>query len=152
MIIENSLFVRNISNTGIDIPPPGRKTQYDSEHGCGALTVFWGSRVRVDRSTFTGNYNGVDDMSIGNRYSRTVFWRNDATGGTAPGGRYEVAMRDGSSLQGCFLSGDLPDLAGNVSRTDNVLAAPDPEFDSAYRPRSAHYRDVGYRPFGNSSR
>ena len=145
-IIENCLFVGNVSNTGTDFTvPEGTRTQYDSDHGCGALTVFLGSRARVDRCTFTANYNGVDDMSLGSRYTRTIFWRNNATGGIAPKGRYEVAMRDGGSLEGCFLKGTITDLNANVSQDQNVFDAPDPGFDSNYRPSSIRYRDVGYR-------
>jgi hypothetical protein len=146
-IIENCLFVGNVSNTGEDFTvPDGKQAMYDSEHGCGALTVFRGSRVRVSRCTFTGNFNGVDDMSAGNSYAQSIFWRNDATGGIAPGRRYEVALADGTSLESCFLNGDIADLRGNVVRTTNTFDAPDPDFDPEFRPRSADYENVGYRP------
>ena len=35
--------------------------EYHPEHGSGAMTVFDGSQATVSRSTFTGNWNGVDD-------------------------------------------------------------------------------------------
>ena len=147
MILENCLFVGNISNTGTDFTvPPGKQTVYDSEHGCGAVTVFQGARLRARRCTFTGNYNGVDDMSTGSRYTASIFWRNNAIGGIAPADRYEVAMADGSALNGCFLNGDIADLRGNVMRTGNTFDAPDPDFDTAFRPRAAGYENVGYRP------
>ncbi len=148
-IIENCLFVGNVSNTGTDFTvPAGQQTVYDSEHGCGALTVFQGARVRVRRCTFTGNYNGVDDMSAGNSYTGSIFWRNTATGGIAPGDRYEVAMFDGMSVADCFLNGEIADLRGNVSRSRNRFDTPDPEFDADFRPRSAVYENAGYRPVG----
>jgi hypothetical protein len=146
-VLENCLFVGNVSNVGKDFTvPDGEQPQYDPEHGCGALTVFWGSRVRVSRCTFTGNYNGIDDMSVGNRYEHSIFWRNDLAGGIATGKRYAVALRDGSGMSGCFLRGEIDDLRGNVGKDRNVLGAPDPDFDAEYRPRAPAYRDAGYRP------
>ena len=146
-ILENCLFVGNISNTDTDYTvPPGKQTVYDSEHGCGALTVFQGARVRARRCTFTGNYNGIDDMSAGNSYTASIFWRNNATGGIAPGRRYEVALADGRSVIGCFLNGDITDLRGTVTRTNNTFDASDPDFDAEFRPRAAGYENVGYRP------
>lgn len=146
-ILENCLFVGNISNTGTDpTVPEGQQPQYSAAHGCGALTVFWGSRVRVLRCTFTANYNGVDDMSVGNSYGQSIFWRNQADGGISPEGRYEVALRDGKSLRGCFVGGNIPDLQDNISRRINTFDPPDPQFDAEYRPTSPAYKDVGYRP------
>ena len=151
-IIDNCLFVGNISNTGTDLTvPEGKQPLYDPTHGCGALTVFAGSRVHVRRCTFTGNSNGVDDMSAGNRYTASIFWRNTASGGIMPGGRYEVAMADGGSLDGCFLNGDIVDLRGNVTREGNTFDAPDPDFDAEFRPRAVGYANVGYRPVGRGT-
>lgn len=146
-IIDNCLFVGNISNTGTDFTvPDGAQPVYDKEHGCGALTVFAGSRVEVRRCTFTGNSNGADDMSTGNRYTQTIFWRNNAPGSILPGGRYEVALADGATVQGCFLSGDIADLRGNVDRGGNTFDGPDPGFDAEFRPSAEAYSGVGYRP------
>ncbi len=152
MILENCLFVGNISNTDTDFTiPPGKQPVYDAEHGCGALTVFQGARVRARGCTFTGNYNGVDDMSAGSSYKASIFWRNNATGGIAPGDRYEVAMADGSSVRDCFLNGDIMDLRGNVMRTTNTFDAPDPDFNAEFQPRGPGYENAGYRPPGRVS-
>ena len=146
-VLENCLFVGNVSNTGTDpTVPEGKLPLYDREHGCGALTVFSGSRVVVRRCTFTANYNGIDDMSTGNRYIESIFWRNNAVGGIAPGSRYEVALGDGRFVDKCFLNGDIADLRGNVRRERNTFDGPDPDFDDGFTPRSEAYENVGYRP------
>ncbi len=147
VILENCLFVGNISNTDTDFTiPAGKQPVYDATHGCGALTVFRGARVRARGCTFTGNYNGIDDMSTGSSYTASIFWRNNATGGIAPGERYEVAMADGRAVRDCFLNGDITDLRGNVSRSGNTLDASDPDFDAEFRPRAPGYESAGYRP------
>jgi hypothetical protein len=147
VILENCLFVANISNTDTDFTiPAGKQPVYDQTHGCGALTVFRGARIRARRCTFTGNYNGVDDMSAGSSYTASIFWRNNATGGIAPGERFEVAMADGRAVRDCFLNGDITDLRGNVSRRGNTFDAADPDFDDDFRPQASGYEVVGYRP------
>ena len=149
-IIENSLFVGNISNTGEDeISPKGQ--QYMGEHGSGALTVFEGSRVMVSHSTFTANWNGVDDLSSrGNVYLDSIFWMNGAAGGISPGPRYELYLRSGGGVKGCFIHGEIEDGLGTIDRNRNTFGGPDPEFDAGYRPRSKAYSDVGYRPRGSA--
>ena len=143
-IIENCLFVGNISNTGVDEISQGE--DYNGEHGSGALTVFPGSRVRVSRCTFTGNWNGVDDKGVGNVYMNTIFWMNNAEGGISPGRRYEIDILDGSGVRGCFLKGDIDDLRGTLDKHRNVLNGPNPDFDASYRPRAKAYQSAGYRP------
>lgn len=146
-VLENCLFVGNISNTGTDFTvDPGTRTQYDSEHGCGALTVLPGSGVRVIRCTFTGNFNGTDDMGTGSTYTDSIFWSNTARGGISPGSRYELAIEDGKGVKGCFLHGEIDDLRGTVDARRNTLAAPNPRFDASYRPQAREYANVGYRP------
>lgn len=143
-VIENCLFVGNISNTGVDYISQGQN--YNEEHGSGALTVFPGSRVRVRRCTFSGNWNGVDDKGRGNVYTNTIFWMNNAGGGISPGGRYEIDILDGSGVSGCFLRGDINDLRGALDQNRNTVNGPDPDFDALYRPRAKAYANVGYRP------
>ena len=145
-IIENSLFIGNISNTGEDeISPKGR--EYMGESGSGALTVFEGSRVLVSRSTFTGNWNGVDDLSSRNNlYLDSIFWMNSAEGGVSQGPRYELYLLNGDGVRNCWIRGQVDDGLGTIDRTQNRFEAPDPEFDSDYRPMSAAYGEVGYRP------
>jgi hypothetical protein len=143
--IENCLFVENVANTGEDtISAPGN--EHNAEHGSGALTVFEGSIVEVRRCTFTANWNGVDDKGRGNVYADCIFWMNTRGGGISPGARYEIDALDGSGVRGCRVNGTIPDLRGSIDESANDLAAADPDFDEAYRPRAESYRGVGYRP------
>jgi hypothetical protein len=142
---ENCLFVGNISNTGRIAGTP-YSTSYNREHGSGALTVFPGARCSVHRCTFTGNWNGVDDRGQGSEYVDSLFWRNDAAGGNAPAGRYELDVADGTAVRGCFLQGEIPDLRRVLVPGKNTLGGPDPLFDADYRPRAKEYEGVGYRP------
>lgn len=147
---DNCLFVGNVANVEsqllIDGPVPDYTSDYNREHGSGALTLFNNSRVRVTRSTFTGNWNGVDDRGHGSVYERSIFWRNDAGGGSAPGVRYELDLPPDAEVRGCWLDGAIDDLRGSISSELNRFDAPDPRFDSEYRPRAPEYEGVGYRP------
>jgi len=145
-IIENCLFVGNIGNTGMDDVAHDYGLVYNPEHGCGALTVFPGSRVSVRRCTFTGNWNGADDQGTHSVYADTIFWMNDAGDGSRPGGPYELDVTHRAEVRNCFLGGAIDDLRGAVNRQNNVLGAPDPEFDEQFRPQAAVYGNVGYRP------
>jgi hypothetical protein len=143
--IRNCLFVGNVANRGYYTEAPAPK--FHDQNGSGALTVFPKSIAIVDQCTFTGNYNGVDDESDGSTYSNCIFWKNDGRGGVIVGKRYELDIREGRNVTNCWLGGnEILDLRGTVSRANNVLKAPDPEFDDAYRPRRDEYKGVGYRP------
>ena len=144
--IENCLFVGNVSNLGVDYVGLLTGGEYHPEHGSGALTVFEGSRAAVSRSTFTGNWNGVDDNGTGSTYIDTIFWKNNLPGGISPGPRYEIDITDGAGVRGSFIHGDLSDLRGTISRDLNTLDAPDPRFDAQFSPRASQYSKVGYRP------
>jgi hypothetical protein len=144
--IENCLFVGNVSNLGVDYVGLLTGGEYHPEHGSGALTVFEGSRATVSRSTFTGNWNGVDDNGTGSTYVDTIFWKNNLRGGISPGPRYEIDITDGAGVRGSFIHGDLNDLRGTISRDLNTLDAPDPRFDAQFSPRASQYSKVGYRP------
>jgi hypothetical protein len=145
-LLENCLFVGNISNTGVDYIGRRDGYEYNKENGSGALTVFPNSRVEVRRCTFTGNWNGTDDKGSGSRYIDTIFWRNNRSGGISLGERYELDIVDGSGVQGCYINGAIADLRGSLDVRNNVLAAPDPQFDDLYRPLNEVYVRVGYRP------
>ncbi len=147
--IDNCLFVGNIANTGIDGVGMKSGAEHNPEHGSGALTVFPGSIALVRHSTFTGNWNGVDDHGSASRYVDSIFWHNTAEGGTSPLGRYEMDLFEGSGVTGCFVSGATADLRGSIDADVNRLDAPDPEFDDAYRPLALSYSGVGYRPVSN---
>jgi hypothetical protein len=144
-VIENCLFVGNISNSGPDTvgTPDG---PYNGKHGSGALTVFPDSRVEVTRSTFTGNWNGADDKGTGNVYQGCIFWKNTRSGGICPGDRYELDILDARNVTGCFFHGTINDLRGSIDSTRNTMNAPDPRFDPQYRPQAAEYAEAGYRP------
>jgi hypothetical protein len=144
-IIENCLLVGNISNTGPDFLSKHGQ-EYQGESGSGALTVFAGSRVWVRDSTFTGNWNGVDDQGTGSVYFNTIFWRNSLPGGISRGKRYELDVLDGEKVRKCFIGGVVEDVRGSISRRENTLAAPDPDFGDEFVPRNPIYKGVGFRP------
>ena len=100
----------------------------------------------MNRCTFTGNRNAVDDRGSGSTYRETIFWRNNRGGGTGDHATYEVAVRSAEGVTGCFIDGEAGDLLGNISRATNTFAASDPGFDANYRPQRAAYRDTGFRP------
>ena len=120
--------------------------EYHPEHGSGALTVFEGSRATVSRSTFTGNWNGVDDNGTGSTYVETIFWKNTLAGGISPGPRYELDITDAAGVRGSFIHGEVNDLRGTIDRDSNTFDPPDPRFDAGFVPRAAAYAGVGYRP------
>jgi hypothetical protein len=134
---ENCLFVGNLSNDGIDA---------NGGPGYAALTVFPGARVTVNRCTFTGNRNGVDDRGRGSIYRKSIFWHNDRKGGTCAQINYELAIRAAEGVSRCLIDGETVDLLGTVSGADNAFAPPDPRFDQNYRPHNKAYRGIGFRP------
>jgi hypothetical protein len=144
--IENCLFVGNVANLGVDYVGLLTGGEYHPEHGSGAMTVFDGSRATVSRSTFTGNWNGVDDTGTGSTYDATIFWKNNLGGGISPGPRYEVDIVDGAGVKGSFIHGDVNDLRGTISKELNTFNPPDPRFDAQFAPRAPEYAGVGYRP------
>ncbi|MBT5704709.1 MAG: hypothetical protein HOI66_00210 [Verrucomicrobia bacterium] len=143
--IVNCLFVENLSNGPMNkrAETPGK---WKPQHGSGALTLFPGSRVIVRRCTFTGNRNAIDDSNQGNLYEDSIFWMNNATGGWAPGARYELDLASGVGVSGCFLGGETNDLRNNVDREQNVVGCSDPEFDEDYVPQAEGFKGAGYRP------
>jgi hypothetical protein len=145
-VLENCLFVGNISNMGVDYVGMLTGGEYLPEHGSGALTVFEGSRATVSRCTFTGNWNGVDDNGSGSTYVDTIFWKNNLAGGISPGSRYEIDITDGAGVRGSFVRGDVDDLRKTVNREVNTFDAPDPRFDARFVPRAPQYAKAGYRP------
>jgi parallel beta helix pectate lyase-like protein len=144
--IENCLFVGNIANLGVDYVGLLGGAEYRPENGSGALTVFEGSRATVSRSTFTGNWNGVDDNGTGSTYVDTIFWKNNLKGGISPGKRYELDIIDAAGVRGSFIHGDVNDLRDTIDRKLNAFDPPDPHFDARFVPQSPQYAKVGYRP------
>lgn len=144
--IHNCLFTENIANTGMTEITQRFGLTYNPKHGCGALTVFPGSRVTVTNSTFTANWNGADDQGRGSRYQDCIFWKNTASDGSRPGDPYEVDIYDAALVEGCFLNGTINDLQGRLDPQKNTLNAPDPQFDDQFRPQNEDYAKAGYRP------
>jgi len=147
-IVENCLFAGNISNMGVDYVGLLTGGEYHPEQGSGAMTVFEGSRVDVSHSTFTGNWAGVDDSSVGSTYVNTIFWKNNAPGGISPGARYEMDIGDASGVKGSFIRGDVSDVRSAIDRATNRVGddAPDPRFDAQFVPWAPEYANAGYRP------
>jgi hypothetical protein len=108
--------------------------------------VFEGSRATVSRSTFTGNWNGVDDGGTGSTYVASIFWKNTLSGGISAGSRYELDILDGAGVRGSFIHGMVNDLRGTISGDVNTFDPPDPRFDAQFSPQASQYREVGYRP------
>lgn len=144
----NCLFVGNQSNTGVDVvavKSGGDKAFSNS----GVLTIFEGSRAVVERCTFTGNRNAIDDMWNESIYRDSIFWKNDISHGAFPEtSRYELDLQQGAKeIEGCFIGGVLLDPKGSVSGERNVLKSIDPEFNlETYVPQNPSFKDVGYRP------
>lgn len=145
-VIENCLFAGNIGNTGMDRISKEMGLTYKPEHGTGALTVFPGSVTKVVRSTFTGNWNGVDDAGTGSEYRDCIFWMNTAGDGSRPGKPFELDVAPNARVAGCFINGETNDLRGTIDPEQNTFDASDPDLDERFRPRAAGYSDVGYRP------
>jgi Right handed beta helix region len=144
--LENCLFVGNVSNMGVDYVGLLGGAEYLPDNGSGAMTVFEGSRATVSRSTFTGNWNGVDDNGTGSTYVDSIFWKNTLKGGISSGPRYELDITDGSGVRGSFIHGEVNDLRGRINKEANTFDPPDPRFDAQFAPRASQYAAVGYRP------
>lgn len=143
-MIENCLFVGNISNYGMEAVAAQFGLRYKETHGCGALTVFPESRATVMKSTFTANWNGADDKGDC-LYQDCIFWQNSAVEGGLPGGAYELDAAESSVVQNCWIHGNIDDLQGTVDATTNTLRAPDPLFNDRFEPTHPKYDGVGYR-------
>lgn len=145
-VVENCLFLNNLSNCSMDSRSL-RLGTWRSTDGHGAVTVFAFSKGEFVNCTFVGNRNGVDDLSASTTYSRCIFWRNDAAGGWATGPRYETDIANPGGVKNCYFGGVMDERSRKISPRANVLDAPDPQFDSAYNPQNTIYRDekIGYR-------
>ncbi len=120
--------------------------RYQPQHGSGALTVFPGSRVIVDRCTFTENFNGADDKGTESVFKNSLFWMNHTKGGVRPGRRYELDILRANGVENCFIKGTMNDLRNTIDPKRNNLNCQDPNFDDRYVPKNEAFSRVGYRP------
>jgi len=144
--LRNCLFVGNVSNTGEDevAKNSGERPFVNN----GVLTVFWKSRIDLERCTFTGNRNGVDDMGSESRYADCIFADNSLDLGLKGYGRYDLAVNAGAQVvTGCLFTGTIHDAKKVVSTDQNVLSAPSPRFDAQFVPQAPEYKHAGYRSF-----
>ena len=145
----NCLFVGNASNLGADVV--ARRSGERPFTNSGVLTVFQKSRARVERCTFTGNRNGVDDLSGQGTYRYCIFYQNTVDVGQA-GQRYELDLALGGIVERCFINGRVLDPKNSISAEKNVLNAIDPGFTAEFVPGAAGYEKVGYRPVSHAAR
>ena len=144
-VITNCLFIGNLSNEPMDARSASLGF-WKPDNGAGALTILPDSRVSVDRCTFVGNRNAVDDSGSGSLYTDSIFWKNNEPGGWPPESRYELDVVESAVVRGCMINGDINDLNGTVDAQANTLDCEDPQFDASYRPQAKAFADVGYRP------
>jgi len=143
-VINNCLFVGNVSNTGEDVvaKQSGERPFVNS----GVLTIFQNSRAVVRNCTFTGNRNGVDDMGGKSSYLNCIFLDNNVDAGLKGSARYELAVNAGAKVSGCFIKGKVHDVNHVISAQDNVLEPSPPNFDQGFVPEAPEYKTTGYRP------
>jgi hypothetical protein len=146
VVVDNCLFVRNISNFGMDDLLAKFGLSYNFEHGSGAITVFANAKLHLSRSTFVNNWNGLDDRGVHNVIEKCVFWNNDKWDMSRPKEPYELDISDASGVRDCFIYGLQNDLQGAIDGMKNRLNPPDPEFDEVFVPRCQDYAEVGFRP------
>jgi hypothetical protein len=134
--IANCLFVGNVSDERVILPQNPR---------FGALSIFPGCRATDWNCTFTDNCSGADDRGQ-STYQYSIYWNNQRPGGISRKPAFEVNVANAAGVEGCIIGGREGEPCANVSPQVNRFDAPDPEFDSAYRPRNPQYEGVGYRP------
>jgi hypothetical protein len=108
--------------------------------------VFPGSIVAIDRCTFTGNFNGLDDRGRGSVIRNSLFWMNTAEGGKRPKGRYELDIGDARFVSQCAIGGRINDVRGRIDPARNWVGCRDPRFDEHWVPREDGFDQYGYRP------
>lgn len=142
--IRNCLFVGNVSNTGEDevAKNSGERPFVNN----GVLTIFWRSKAVVERCTFAGNRNGVDDMGGASEYVDCVFADNTLDTGLTGYARYELAVNAGGRVRGCRLTGTVHDVQNVISPAENRISAPSPRFGASWIPAAPEYATCGYRP------
>jgi hypothetical protein len=142
--VVNCLFTGNISNIGDDVV--ARVSGEAPFTNSGAITVFRGSRLWMQRCSITGNRNGIDDMSGEGVYEDSIFFGNELEGGLAGTTRFSLDLPKGGRVTGCLVGGRIIDPRNVVTAADsNLLNPPDPGFDREFIPKGAPYQGKGYR-------
>ena len=142
--VVNCLFVDNSSNNG-----PGEG--YNPFTNNGAITVFPGSRLILERCTVIGNRNGVDDMSGLSSYEHCLFTGNQLETGTPGQPRFELDLQRGGSVSNCVISGRVMDPRNVISASNNIINVPDLELHANFVPKGTRFSHAGYRPSANSN-
>lgn len=143
--IRNCLLVGNASNQGNDVMYHQRPGDINFTNS-GVLTIFQKSRAVVEKCTFTGNRNGVDDMGGLSSYKDCIFAEDLLSEGLKGTTRYEVDLPHGGRVSGCVFRGTVLDGMKAVASRDNLLGAPPPGFNDAFVPTAREYLNAGYRP------
>ncbi len=142
--LVNCLFVGNASNMGKDTV--ALRAGEEPFTNCGVLTIFKASRAWVERCTFTGNRNAVDDMGGESTYLNCIFYRNNLEQGLPNTPRYELDLAKGAKVSGCWISDPSKDPKQAIASPANTLEAPDPQFTKDFVPQNPAYQDAGFRP------
>lgn len=143
--LENCLFADNVGNYGMDSVLAEFGLSYNEKHGSGALTVFPNSTAIVDRCTFTGNWNAIDDHGYGSRYTNSIFVSNSVSDGSRPGHPYEVDIVQKDVVHQCIFQSEHVDLQNTVNVEQNTFTNERPEFDEDFVPANPQYRAFGFR-------
>lgn len=141
--LMNCLFVGNASNLGEDVV--ARRSGETPFTNNGVVTVFQNSRVLVERCTFTGNRNAVDDMGGLSEYRDSMFTGNSLAKGLA-GEKYELSLAKGGLVINCAIGGRVIDSMKVISSANNKLASGILDLDAKFVSRSAGFEEIGYRP------
>ena len=142
-VISNCLFVGNVANLGVNfISADQAQPEFTNS---APLTVFPTSRAVVQQCTFTGNRNGIEDLGHRSIYQNCAFWRNELRGGFYGENPYDLYIEDEAQVTGCVFGGSVMDRRGVVSKLANAFKAPDPRFDSQFKPASLQYARAGIR-------
>jgi hypothetical protein len=146
-VISNCLFVGNIANLGVNyISDNPAQPEFTNS---APLTVFPTSRAVVLNCTFIGNRNGVEDLSGVSEYRDCLFWQNTLGGGFYGGRRYELCLTQGGRVIGCAFGGSVVDPRGSVSRAENRLDCPDPQFDARFNAQLPACNGIGFHVAAN---
>jgi hypothetical protein len=140
--VVNCLFFGNSANNGTG-------EGFNPFTNNGAITVFPGSKLILERCTLTGNRNGVDDMGGLSRYERCVFTSDQLESGTRGQRRFELDLQRGGIVRDCVIKGRVLDPFGVISSSANVLNPPELELDESFVPKGPAFSQVGYRPPSN---